>query len=194
MWESSTALSQAVFITCGYFGIRRHLTMEIHTYPQRKTLEEKCNVLMWMALWDFHMFTLGDIQFVLKDLHWFCLHLSSVPFLLQPFYNTSTLHGLMPENKIFYVNFFYKNSIKNFHGFSVRRRFCRYEEGLTLLPLDFLKVSAAHALWEPFPHKTLTQVKTHFFFQLKFVGNLKLFGSNQINKVRKRKEKKHKMN
>lgn len=161
MWESSTVLSQTVFITWGSFGIRWYLSMEMHTYPQRKRLEEKYNALMWMALWDFHMFTLGDIQFVWK------IYIDSVYIYLQCHFffshSTSILHGSMPANKIFYVNFFYKNSIKIFHGFRVRRRFSRYTEGLTLLPLDFLKVSAAHALWVPFPIRTLMQMKTLIF-------------------------------
>lgn len=82
--------------------------------------------------------------------------------------------------------------MKNVQGFIMRRRFCRWAEGLTLLPLYFLKVSAFMcSLRSPISYENSSSGidDTSHLFQLKLVEILKILDSNlreyKANKPRK---------
>lgn len=134
------------------------------------------------------MFTLGNIKFVLKDLHRFCLHLP-VLFLSQPF--NLFLHCLISLGKIFYVKF-YKNSIKNLQGFIMRRRFSTGQRAQCCFPWIFSRY-LLHVLSEKSYFLLKLQLKHKWkpshLFQLKLVEILEMLGSNlrehRTNKPRK---------
>lgn len=151
---SSTALSRAVFITWRCFGIRWHLPWTGIHIPKGKDWKKN---IMHQFQWSYEIFTCSHLETC--NLSW-KIYIDSVCIYLQCHFffshSTSILHS---ANKMFYVNFFYKNSTKHFHGSSVRRRFSRYPGGLTLLPLDFLKVSES-----PFLLKLSCRWKLSHFF------------------------------
>lgn len=98
----------------------------------------------------------------------------SSPAILPPFY---IVHCSTPANKMSYVNFFYRNSVQNLHSFSVRRRFSRYR-GPEPAPSGFSQGICCSCPPSPLSYENPNAGENSHFFKLKFVGNLKLFGSN----------------